>query len=434
MNQNQVNRKMKSIAHKVKSISTIGLNYMEYLSALIYAIYEIEKEPQNFLNTEYLMYTVQILDEQLYKIRKREKTEKLFINIRFREVIKTENYEDFKYVINEIQEIIRNSKKEILAIAFEDTILEAVENNEISFENTEYYTPQEIVKIMIELLKIKENSSIYNPACGTGNFIVECAKIGNIYAFGEEANISNYNICITNLWLHDITNKRIKENESERMPKVDFAIANPPFALEKTEKNILNIQEDEIYWKYGIYKNVSSCAKFIIQMMENTRQNGKIAVIIPHGFLFKKSITEYNLRRFLVDGNYIDSIISLPEKLFSRTRIPVVILLLDKGLKNHEILYIDASREYIKGRKQNVLSEANQNKIIETYKKRSQIEGYSTSIDVEDVIKNNYDLNVKRYLKIEEKKDDIDINKETRELEELENERMKISRRNRKNN
>ena len=92
MNQKQVNSKLNEIAMQLKSIDTIGLNYMEYLAALIYAIYGIEQEPNNFLIVKELVYTVQILDEQLYKIRKNERSEKLFINIRFREVIKNENY------------------------------------------------------------------------------------------------------------------------------------------------------------------------------------------------------------------------------------------------------------------------------------------------------------------------------------------------------
>lgn len=183
MNQKQVNSKLNEIAMQLKSIDTIGLNYMEYLAALIYAIYGIEQEPNNFLIVKELVYTVQILDEQLYKIRKNERSEKLFINIRFREVIKNENYLIFKNCVLQMEELVKNTQeygKKLIAEAFEDVITKAAKNNEISFQNTEYYTPNEIVKTMIDLLSIRNNSSIYNPACGVGNFIVESAKLGSI--------------------------------------------------------------------------------------------------------------------------------------------------------------------------------------------------------------------------------------------------------------
>ena len=122
MNQKQVNSKLNEIAMQLKSIDTIGLNYMEYLAALIYAIYGIEQEPNNFLILKELVYTVQILDEQLYKIRKNERSEKLFINIRFREVIKNENYLIFKKCVLQMEELVKNTQeygKKLIAEAFE---------------------------------------------------------------------------------------------------------------------------------------------------------------------------------------------------------------------------------------------------------------------------------------------------------------------------
>ena len=255
MNQKQVNSKLNEIAMQLKSIDTIGLNYMEYLAALIYAIYGIEQEPNNFLIVKELVYTVQILDEQLYKIRKNERSEKLFINIRFREVIKNENYLIFKNCVLQMEELVKNTQeygKKLIAEAFEDAITKAAKNNEISFQNTEYYTPNEIVKTMIDLLPIRNNSSIYNPACGVGNFIVESAKLGSIYAFGDESNISNYNICMTNLWLHNIENKRIDNIKIDKMPKVDYVVANPPFAIN-------NMQKGDKELNNMLYKYVVSC-------------------------------------------------------------------------------------------------------------------------------------------------------------------------------
>ena len=358
MNQKQVNSKLNEIAMQLKSIDTIGLNYMEYLAALIYAIYGIEQEPNNFLIVKELVYTVQILDEQLYKIRKNERSEKLFINIRFREVIKNENYLIFKNCVLQMEELVKNTQeygKKLIAEAFEDAITKAAKNNEISFQNTEYYTPNEIVKTMIDLLPIRNNSSIYNPACGVGNFIVESAKLGSIYAFGDESNISNYNICMTNLWLHNIKNKRIDNIKIDKMPKVDYVVANPPFAINNMQKGDKKL--NNMLYKYGVFENASSYSKFIVMMLESVQEGGKISVVLPHGFLFKKTISECNLRKYLVDNGYIEAIISLPEKMFNGTKIPVIILVLQKKYREEDIIYIDASKEYIKGRKLNSLSE-----------------------------------------------------------------------------
>lgn len=227
--------------------------------------------------------------------------------------------------------------KKLIAEAFEDAITKAAKNNEISFQNTEYYTPNEIVKTMIDLLPIRNNSSIYNPACGVGNFIVESAKLGSIYAFGDESNISNYNICMTNLWLHNIKNKRIDNIKIDKMPKVDYVVANPPFAINNMQKGDKKL--NNMLYKYGVFENASSYSKFIVMMLESVQEGGKISVVLPHGFLFKKTISECNLRKYLVDNGYIEAIISLPEKMFNGTKIPVIILVLQKNIEKR-ILYI----------------------------------------------------------------------------------------------
>lgn len=432
MNQKQVNSKLNEIAMQLKSIDTIGLNYMEYLAALIYAIYGIEQEPNNFLLVKELIYTVQILDEQLYKIRKAERSEKLFINIKFREVIKNENYLIFKNCVLKMEELVKNTKeygKKLIAEAFEYEISKAAQNNEISFQNTEYYTPNEVVKTMIELLPIRNNSSIYNPACGVGNFLVESAKLGNIYAFGDENNISNYNICMANLWLHKIENKKIDDIKIDKMPKVDYVVANPPFAINNMQKD--NKELNHMLNRYGVSENASSYSKFIVKMLESVHEGGKISVILPHGFLFKKTISEHNLRRYLVENGYIEAIIALPEKMFNGTKIPVIILVLQKKHRESDILYIDASKEYIKGRKLNSLSEENQSKIIETYENKSEIPNYSIKVGAEIIRKNDYNLNIKKYLKSPKEEKSVNIKNEKQELQRLEEEREVIERKNR---
>ena len=331
-----------------------------------------------------------------------------------------------------MEELVKNTQeygKKLIAEAFEDVITKAAKNNEISFQNTEYYTPNEIVKTMIDLLSIRNNSSIYNPACGVGNFIVESAKLGSIYAFGDESNISNYNICMTNLWLHNIKNKRIDNIKIDKMPKVDYVVANPPFAINNMQKGDKEL--NNMLYKYGVFENASSYSKFIVMMLESVQEGGKISVVLPHGFLFKKTISECNLRKYLVDNGYIEAIISLPEKMFNGTKIPVIILVLQKKYREEDIIYIDASKEYIKGRKLNSLSEENQSKIIKTYENKSEISNYSIKVGAEIIRKNDYNLNIKKYLKSLKKEKSVNIKTEKQELQRLEEERVVIERKNR---
>lgn len=426
--QNYVNRELESISKKLKMIPNIGLKYMEYISALIYAIYEDKKYIKNILskNMEYIdiKYIINGIEDKLNEIRKKEKSRKLFIDIRFDEIINEGDNKRLKETIIEIYKLIteiealEKNTKSILAEAFEYIIMKSASNGEISLKKGEFYTPKGLVKTMVKLLDIKPNMSIYNPACGTGNFIIESAKYcKEIYAFGEDENISNYNICITNLWIHDIYDKRIKENNEEKIQLVDRAIANPPY-VDDNETII-----DNRYYKIPAKSNY---IKYLKEMIETLVIDGKMAIALPQGFLFKKTNLEYSIRTELIEKNYIDAIISLPEKLFYNTKIPVIILVINKRKTRNEILFIDASKEYTKKRKTNILTIENQNKIVSTYQNFKKIDNYCNIVKLEEIKKNNYDLNIKTYVKIQNKIEKIDEEEIQKKINYLEQKRYKI--------
>lgn len=415
--QNEVNDILYNISMKLKDISNIGMNYIEYISALIYVIYENKESFKRVLDIKpekYNNYVLKKIDEGLYDIRIKENSMKLFSNINFSQIINIGNYSCFEEVVKKLINLIVNleeNEKNILAEAFEYIIIMAAKNNEIVLNSKEFYTPEDIIQCMVSLLEIKDSNAIYNPACGIGNFMVQAAKNANIYVFGEEKNISNYNICITNLWLHDISNKRINEYDEEKIQQVDLAIGNPPFIDEK---------------KSDIFQGISNYTKYLYRMLENVHQYGKIAVILPHGFLFKKVKSEYKLRRRLVEENYIDAIIALPEKLFYETKIPVIILLINKNKKRKDILFIDASREYSSGRKNNILTKENQEKIISTYRNYEIIENYSYISNLSEIQRNDYDLNIKKYVKFNSEVESIDRQEIKNRILDLENEKENI--------
>ena len=423
--QKEINSSLQKICEELKNIHNINSNYLQYISALIYALYY-----NNYYNLLEELESLEIINvfslinTNLSKIRKKEESRKLFVNINFYEIIQTSEYETFKKILGKlvslmkkIDELVSNGK-EVLARAFEYIIENDSKRNKLYYNNMEtFYTPKEIVKLMVNLSGIKKGAVLYNPASGTGDFIVESAKQGEIYAFGEEKNINKYNICITNLWLHDILNKRIDTEHEKRSDFFDFAIANPPFVEKNSETN--NINE---------FLNTSSgYIKYLNMMLNNVNNHGKIITLVPQGFLFRQSSTEYITRRSLLEKNYIDAIITLPERLFYDTTIPVVVLVINKCKNSNEILFIDASREYKKSNKWNILTDENQDKIVETYREHKIITNYSNVISFEEIKKNDYNLNMKEYVRIQKEEENINKEKLKEEIIELEKERMKIN-------
>ena len=399
---------------------------MEYLSALIYVLFEKEQNKlKTMLNTETrdIDMLLHEINKDLKEIKYEENSKTLFMNIKFIEFVDSELNINLKNVIFDLIKLIleldkcENNGKDMLAKAYEYILTKSAKEDDFSSRGGVFYTPSNLIKSMVEFLDIKDGMGVYNPACGTGNFLVESARHAKIYAFGEEKNISNYNICITNLWLHNVNNKRIKENEDENMPQVDIAIANPPFKAYTNEKIMPynnEIRNNNIYLKY------------LFMMLEKLHHNGKMAILLPQGFLFKKAKSDYNARKELINKNYIEAIINLPEKMFYDTKISVILLIINKNKKTKVVQFIDASKEYESGRKSNVLTEENQNKILQAYREPQKIPNFSYLAEIKEIEENDYDLNIKKYIQIHNENQYIDTRETQQKIEELERKRREI--------
>lgn len=429
MEQKELNRKLWEICNSLKSIPIIGVDYMEYVSALIYAIYENKKYFKSMLEEweKDIFYVMNHIDYELDKIRQEEKSRELFANISFRELLNRENEVVLKNIVRDFSNFIERLEgekgKQKLAEAFEYILMKAAQNDEILQKSGEYYTPKGIAKVMVQLLNIKDHMAIYNPACGIGNLITESAKHGEIYVFGEESGRDTYSICMTNLWLHDVYNKRIVQESRELFQLADLAIANPPFS-ENTE---INKNIGQSYISYDIWLGASNYTRYLIKMLTSVNRDGKIAMIVPYGFLFKKTIAEYEVRKRLIKDNYVEAVIGLPEKLFYKTKLPVVILVINKAKRTKETLFIDASREYTKKRKTNILTVEDQNRILDIYQNYQTIPNYSYVAKEEEIWKNNYDLTIKKYVKIQEEKEEISQKETEEKIEFLEQKRSMIN-------
>jgi type I restriction enzyme M protein len=312
----------------------------------------------------------------------------------------------------------------------------------------EVYTPREVIRLMVEILDPKQNSSIYDPACGSGGMLIISynymkEKYGNVKAslYGQEVNPLTLALAKMNLILHGIIDyhlelgdtllyPRFKENGS--LKKFDICLTNPPWNQDGYGEETLKKGE---FWrerfKYGFPPRQSADWAWIQHLLASTKENGKAAIVIDNGCLFRGG-KEKAIRAKIVEEDLIECVILLPEKLFYNAAAPGVIIVFSKNKPNgrkRKILFINASNEYVKHpevRRLNMLSKENIEKIVKAYREFKDIEGISRVVDIEEVKNNDYNLNVTLYVFPMEKEEEIDVAKEYQELLNLENERNQI--------
>ncbi len=290
----------------------------------------------------------------------------------------------------------------------------------------EFYTPPEVSELMAEIVAPNEGDEICDPTCGSGSLLMKCGRRVQIenkgskkYAlFGQEAIGSTWALAKMNMFLHGEDNHRIEWGDTIRNPKLldkedqlkhfDVVVANPPFSLEKWGHGTA---ENDKFGRFrrGVPPKTKGDYAFILHMVETMKpKTGRMAVVAPHGVLFRGS-TEGQIRRKLVEENLLDAVIGLPEKLFYGTGIPAAILVLRKNKKDKDVLFIDASRDFVSGKNQNQLSDENISRAISTYKARKPIEKYAFLATPEQIAENDFNLNIPRYVDTFEEAKAIDL-------------------------
>jgi len=305
----------------------------------------------------------------------------------------------------------------------------------------EFFTVRSVARLLARLAQPKDGARICDPACGSGGLLLmtgeEVEKQGskNYALYGQESTGSTYQLARMNMFLHDQDAARLEWGdtlnnphlvEDGRLMKFDIVVANPPFSLKKWGAE--NAESDP-YKRFlrGIPPKDKGDYAFVLHMVETAKpKSGRVAVIVPHGVLFRGG-AEGKIRKALLEENLIDAVIGLPAGLFQTTGIPVAILILDRSReegganeKKKDILFIEASKEFIPGKAQNTLGEANANKIYETYEKRKEIEKFSRVVQPDEIAENDYNLNITRYVDTFEEEEEIDISANLKELKELE--------------
>lgn len=292
----------------------------------------------------------------------------------------------------------------------------------------EFYTPPEVSQLMATLMAAQEGDEICDPACGSGSLLMKCGRYvqkhndgSKKYAlYGQEAIGSTWALAKMNMFLHGEDNHKIEWGDTIRNPKLlndkaglkhyDIVVANPPFSLDKWGHGTA---EDDKHsrFKRGIPPKTKGDYAFILHMIETMKpKSGRMAVVVPHGVLFRGS-SEGRIRQKLVDENLLDAVIGLPEKLFYGTGIPASILIFKKDKIDDKVLFIDASNEFVSGKNQNQLSQANLDKIIETFRARDPdgVDKYSYLATREEIAENDYNLNIPRYVDTFEEEAEIDL-------------------------
>jgi type I restriction enzyme M protein len=311
----------------------------------------------------------------------------------------------------------------------------------------EFYTPQRISDILSGIVTLdsqdpsqgekKKIERVLDFACGSGSLLLNVRKrmtdsggtIGKIY--GQEKNITTYNLARMNMLLHGVKDTEFAIhhgdtlvndweilNEINPAKKLEFdaIVANPPFSYrwEPTE----SMAEDFRFKSYGLAPKSAADFAFLLHGFHFLSKEGTMAIILPHGVLFRGGAEEKIRRKLLEDGN-IDTVIGLPANLFFSTGIPVCILVLKKCKKFDDVLFINASEYYEKGKRQNNLLPEHIEKIVSTYKYRKEEARYSRRVSIDEIIKNEYNLNISRYISTAIDEERIDLNEVNKKLVDL---------------
>lgn len=299
----------------------------------------------------------------------------------------------------------------------------------------EFYTPPEVSDLIAELLEPKAGDTICDPACGSASLLMKCGRNirnstgqKNYALYGQEAIGSTWSLAKMNMFLHGEDNHKIEWGDTIRNPKLldengnlmlfDIVTANPPFSLDKWGHD--EAEHDKFSrFRRGVPPKTKGDYAFILHMIETLKpKTGRMGVVVPHGVLFRGA-SEGKIRTKLIDENLLDTVIGLPEKLFYGTGIPAAILLFKKEKSDKKVLFIDASREFKAGKNQNLLTQDNINKIVETYKNRTTIDKYSYLASLEEIKDNDYNLNIPRYVDTFEEEEEIDLMAVRAEREQL---------------
>jgi type I restriction enzyme M protein len=307
----------------------------------------------------------------------------------------------------------------------------------------EFYTPHKVVETIVAVLAPKEGMRICDPTCGSGGMLIQCTKYikahggnpQNVTLHGQEKNLGTWGICKMNMLLHDRPSSRIEKGDTIRDPKLveggalilyDRVIANPPFSLDQWGQD--DAKADRYgRFRFGLPPKTKADFAFVQHMVAIMKPQGKMAVIMPHGVLFRGG-AEGKIREGMLREGLFEAVIGLPPNLFYGTGIPAAVLVLTKHRtpKNKgKVLFIDASGDFKEGTNQNILRDQDISKIAGAFHAYEDVEKYAHVVSHDEIEANDWSLNISRYVDRSELEERIDLTSAVRQLRALEVERSK---------
>lgn len=330
-------------------------------------------------------------------------------------------------IANLIKEIdkadLLNSDAEILGNAYEYLIGQFA--SETGKKAGEFYTPQAVSKILTKIAikdqEEKRGLSVYDPCMGSGSLLLNAKKYakepGYIKYYGQELNTSTYNLARMNMFLHGIApeNQNLRNGDTldgdwPTGEETDFhmVLMNPPYSAKWSAA--AGFLQDERFSDYGVLAPKSKADyAFLLHGLYHLKNNGTMAIVLPHGVLFRGA-AEGKIREKLLRSGNIYAVIGLPANLFYNTSIPTCIIVLKKHRDGRDVLFIDASKKFNKGKKQNEMTDEHIDEVMELYSKRETVEKESFLASFENIEKNDFNLNIPRYVDNFEKEEEVDLN------------------------
>lgn len=298
----------------------------------------------------------------------------------------------------------------------------------------EFFTPQEVSELLARITVAGKTqvNKVYDPACGSGSLLLQFAKVlgkENVKQgfFGQEINITTYNLCRINMFLHDVNYEKFDIAHGDTLTDphhwddqpFEAIVSNPPYSIKWDGDNNPLMINDQRFSPAGVLAPKSKAdLAFTLHILNWLAVNGTAAIVEFPGVMYRGG-AEQKIRKYLVDNNYVDTVIQLPPDLFFGTGIQTCILVLKKSKNDNKVLFINAEREFARQGNKNKLVEENRDKILNTYNAREDIEYFSRLVDHSEIADNDYTLSVTTYVTAEDTREVIDITALNAEIKEI---------------
>lgn len=313
----------------------------------------------------------------------------------------------------------------------------------------EFYTPREVEKVIMGILKPHQKDHIYDPTVGSGGFLLEAydylkqksgEKIAKtLYLYGQEQNLATFAIAKINMFLHGLDSADIRRGDTLANPQFlnqqgglqtfDIVVANPPYSIKDWEYEAFKTKFGRLEG-YDAPPDKNADYAFVLHIIKSMNTNGRAGIVLPHGVLFRSG-AEGRIREQILKNDLVEAIIALPSKLFYGTGIPAVILILNKNKpeeKKNKVLIIDSEKDFLEGKNQNILRSQDITKIVKACDAYTTIEKYARVVSIDEIAENEYALNIKQYIDSSEKEESIDVKKVRVEIQILKKEFTEVDK------